>query len=487
MNETMAATRAKREAGRLTWVAGDRPQDQLDEVSRKNLAAQPASGTSIFDPVLCEVVYRWFSPPGGTILDPFAGGSVRGIVAGITGLHYTGIDLSERQLAANRDQWAIISARHAETPRPQALPADSGRVPVKVSAAMARLRFNGCEPSYIRNICHAACCESTTEPSGILVTIHPSEIDRIESRGGVVNGGFLQPRPGENLCSFKTASHLCGLHETADKPFGCIASPFTLNANDTLIVRNRYKLLKCYDDGNRRPAYRAFRSSLDLLFGITEAERICGHLERGGGDLMADMPAHSYRILKENDAAKQDRAVALPEPSGWIDPSWRVGDAEDLSALCPGLQADLVFTCPPYADLEVYSDDPRDLSTMDYPAFLAAYRTIIGHCVQALKPDRFACFVVGDMRGPDGCYRGLPWHTVQAFQDAGARLYNEAVLVTMVGSLPKRVGKQFGAYRKLGKTHQNVLVFVKGDPRRAAKACGPVDVADMASDFIEEA
>ena len=40
-----------------------------------------APGTSIFDPVLCELVYRWFCPSKGKILDPFAGGSVRGIVA----------------------------------------------------------------------------------------------------------------------------------------------------------------------------------------------------------------------------------------------------------------------------------------------------------------------------------------------------------------------------------------------------------------------
>ena len=29
-------------------------------------------GGSIFDPVLCELVYRWFSPLGGTVLDPSA-------------------------------------------------------------------------------------------------------------------------------------------------------------------------------------------------------------------------------------------------------------------------------------------------------------------------------------------------------------------------------------------------------------------------------
>ena len=38
-------------------------------------------GTSVFDPTLCECAYRWFCPPGGQVVDPFAGGSVRGIIA----------------------------------------------------------------------------------------------------------------------------------------------------------------------------------------------------------------------------------------------------------------------------------------------------------------------------------------------------------------------------------------------------------------------
>ena len=40
---------------------------------------------SIFDPALCEVIYKWFCPENGDILDPFAGGSVRGIVANYLG------------------------------------------------------------------------------------------------------------------------------------------------------------------------------------------------------------------------------------------------------------------------------------------------------------------------------------------------------------------------------------------------------------------
>ena len=155
-------------------------------------------------------------------------------------------------------------------------------------------------------------------------------------------------------------------------------------------------------------------------------------------------------------------------------PLWVEGDSQNAKDLAPG-DYDFVFSCPPYADLEVYSDDPRDLSTMPYPKFLDAYRVIIKASCEMLKPDRFACFVVGDVRDKAGNYFGFPWHTIEAFQMAGLHLYNEAVLVTAVGSLPIRVGKQFESGRKLGKTHQNVLVFVKGNGKKATQAVGPVE------------
>ena len=170
-------------------------------------------------------------------------------------------------------------------------------------------------------------------------------------------------------------------------------------------------------------------------------------------------------------AATPPLATAADVPQ----PTWHIGDARALGALLPkGFAADLVFSCPPYADLEVYSDDPRDISTMSYEAFLAAYREIITASIARLRPDRFACFCVGDVRDKKGFYRGFVTDTIAAFEAAGARLYNEAILVTAVGSLPLRVGKQFDSTRKLGKTHQNVLVFCKGDPRKAADAAGHV-------------
>lgn len=176
-------------------------------------------------------------------------------------------------------------------------------------------------------------------------------------------------------------------------------------------------------------------------------------------------------LRSEQIAANEAQAQAI----GGI-PHWIVGDSRHVATLAPGAY-DLIFSCPPYADLERYSDDPADLSTMEHAAFIAAYCDIIAACVSMLKEDRFACFVVGDVRDSKGFYLNFVSDTIAAFEAAGARLYNEAILVTALGSLPIRIAEQFEGYRKLGKAHQNVLVFYKGSPKRI-KDFAPVEMGD---------
>lgn len=249
---------------RRRWLSlGIRSEAGRDEGahSRDLMRGEGAArlGTSIFDPVLCEVAYRWWCRPGGTVLDPFAGGSVRGIVAARMGHPYVGIDLSARQLAANREQ-----------------------------------------------------ADEVLEPG--------------------------DPRP-----------------------------------------------------------------------------------------------------------------------------IWIEGDSMDLDVLVPDVRADLVFTCPPYYDLEVYSDDPADLSAKpSYGEFLAAYRAILARAVARLAPGCFAVVVVSEVRGADGAYLGLVPDTIAALASAGAAYWSEGILVNVVGSLPLRVGQCMKAGRKLGRTHQNVIVGRRG-------------------------
>jgi DNA modification methylase len=146
-------------------------------------------------------------------------------------------------------------------------------------------------------------------------------------------------------------------------------------------------------------------------------------------------------------------------------PTWLTGDSLNVKEALPELKADFIFSCPPYADLEVYSTDPRDLSNMEYKNFVEVYREIIRKCCEMLKPDRFACFVVGEVRDKNGIYYNFVGDTINAFIDSGLQYYNEMILVNQIGSLAMRAGKQFNVSRKVGKQHQNMLVFYKGDPK----------------------
>lgn len=214
------------------------------------------SDTSIFDPALCEVLYHWFVPDGGYILDPFAGGSVRGIVAAFMGYNYVGIDIRPEQIESNQEQ--------------------------------ARKILTNCD---------------------------------------------------------------------------CM-------------------------------------------------------------------------------------------------PAWFEGDADKVLDTLTVPMYDFVFSCPPYGDLEVYSDLPGDISNMEYADFLTAYRSIIKKSCALLKPGGLACFVVGEFRDKKGNYRGFVPDTIRAFTDAGMAYYNEAILVNSLASAAIRADGNM-KNKKIVKVHQNILVFRK--------------------------
>ena len=147
-------------------------------------------------------------------------------------------------------------------------------------------------------------------------------------------------------------------------------------------------------------------------------------------------------------------------------PKWILGNSRHIVPMLEN-EFDFIFSCPPYYDLEVYSNLDGELSCMNtYDDFLGDYRSIIKNCVKKLKDNRFACFVVSEIRDRDGYYRGFVQDTIKAFQDAGMKFYNELILVGSTGSLGLRIKKFFVPTRKIGRMHQNVLVFYKGDVKK---------------------
>lgn len=403
------------------------------------------TGTSIFDPVLCELMYKWFCPIKGQIIDPFAGGSVRGIVAYLLDFKYWGCDLRQEQIDTNYEQAKEI------------IP-DSMMVSVEISKKMLMQKFQPCKSDYIKSNCVGRCCEGTNQ---ILVSVHETEEQKFKNMGASITNGFIQPNPETKKCPFKKQNGLCKIHD--EKPFGCKASPFTFNSNNLLIVRNRYRSLKCYNTEKAIPIYESHRWSLEQIFGKKETTEIIKKVINGNDKIQAKINKFKYKIMIDNDSAKRKAEINELKPNV----EWICGDA--LNELANTPEADFIFSCPPYGDLEKYSDDPRDLSNMNYDKFLDAYYEIIKKACAQLKQDRFACFVVADFRDKDGFYNDFVSETINAFLETGLKLYNEIILVTSIGSLPIRITKQFNASRKVGKTHQNILVFIKGDPKKATK------------------
>lgn len=149
-----------------------------------------------------------------------------------------------------------------------------------------------------------------------------------------------------------------------------------------------------------------------------------------------------------------------------LNPKWITGDSYGIEKLLPeGEMYDLIFTSPPYYDLEIYSELDKDGSAFEtYDKFMVWYGKVFEQCIGRLNDNRFVVIKIGEIRDKKtGAYRNFLGDNISCFLDLGLKYYNEAVLVTSLGSLPIRAGEAFVKSRKLGKTHQNILVFYKGD------------------------
>ena len=140
-------------------------------------------------------------------------------------------------------------------------------------------------------------------------------------------------------------------------------------------------------------------------------------------------------------------------------PNWYVGDSNEVLNDFKK-EFDFVFSCPPYADLEVYSNLKGDISNMPYIKFMKAYEEIISKSCKLLKSGGYACFVVGEVRDKKGNYIGFVPDTINAFKKCGMNFYNEGILLNAIASASMRANGNMKT-QKLVKVHQNILIFKK--------------------------
>ena len=142
-------------------------------------------------------------------------------------------------------------------------------------------------------------------------------------------------------------------------------------------------------------------------------------------------------------------------------PQWYVGDSNELLDNKWNKQFDLLFTCPPYFNLEVYSDLENDLSNMDYKSFLSCYESIIKKSCNLLKSGAYACIVIQEIRDKNENLIGLVPDTINAFKKADMFYYNEMILQKVIASKALLSRRFFEKSKKITRHHENVLIFRK--------------------------
>jgi DNA modification methylase len=162
-----------------------------------------------------------------------------------------------------------------------------------------------------------------------------------------------------------------------------------------------------------------------------------------------------------------------------------IGDSNVVLDTIEDNKYNICLSCPPYVDLEKYSDNPNDLSNMDYNSFMSIYGSTIQKTYNKLKDNSFAVWVIGEVRNKQGNYYNFVGDTIKQFINAGFKYYNEIILETALATAQIRAGKQFRSGRKVVKVHQNVLVFCKGDGKKATERLGDVKIKEIEIDNEE--
>jgi len=140
------------------------------------------------------------------------------------------------------------------------------------------------------------------------------------------------------------------------------------------------------------------------------------------------------------------------------------GDALDISNIITERNFDLVFTSPPYYNLETYSKGDGDMSNLQsYHDFIRNYKKIFSQCYDMLADNRFLVLKIGEIRDNKGAYYNFVGDNIRILMKIGFIYYNEIILLNSIGTLPFRAGRFMQKNRKVGKRHQNILVFYKGD------------------------
>lgn len=133
----------------------------------------------------------------------------------------------------------------------------------------------------------------------------------------------------------------------------------------------------------------------------------------------------------------------------------------DSTKYIPNEEYDFAFTCPPYYDLEVYSNLENDLSNAKtYKEYLEMLKQTISNIYNCLKTNSFAVFVVGNFRNKKGELEHLNGDIINISKEVGFKLWDELIWEGASNVALTRCGK-FEKNRKSVRMHEYIIILKK--------------------------
>lgn len=200
-----------------------------------------------------------------------------------------------------------------------------------------------------------------------------------------------------------------------------------------------------------------------------------------GGEPVSAIVAAELGLQYTGIELRQDQVEQTEAAAARLDLSDNVnmicGDATQSDQILKGKEpCDLIFSSPPFYDLEVYSDNQEDLSNIGtYGEFMEGMFEAFSGATKHLRSNRFAVINVTEIRDKAGIYRGFVPDTIRMMERCGLSFYNDIILVNAIGTAVLRGAKYMNS-RKVVRVHQNVLVFYKGNPKDIKKYFSKIEV-----------
>ena len=180
--------------------------------------------------------------------------------------------------------------------------------------------------------------------------------------------------------------------------------------------------------------------------------------------LAAYLLGYEYHGIELRNEAIQDNLKFFKKHGLTKNIKYHLGKAQDICDFFRDELFDFAYTCPPYWNLEVYSEHEDDLSNVkSYDDFMCGIDDAIKAQYSVLKAGAFSCWVVNNFRDKKTSdiydFRG---DLINAAKRAGFTFWQDVILSKRLGTAAVRAGMYWknGNY-KLVPRHEYLLVFRK--------------------------